>query len=277
PFSQTLFVRVESSDNGACFGIGPHLQLQVYPRPEFEVIQQDIFCLNGQPALIETFNPSGDFEYEWTDESGNIISDESSALISSGGLYTVTAYSAEGCASFPEIFNVIESGISTADEDDILVEDLSNNNSITVNTSDLGPGDYEFSLDSIEGPYQDEAVFSSVGAGDHTVYIRDKNGCGIQEIPVFVLGFPKFFTPNNDGYNDSWNIKGWNESISVDSRIRIFNRYGKLIKELSAGGEGWNGTFNGSAMHASDYWFVAELIQSDGSSRVIRGHFSLVR
>lgn len=279
PFSQILYVRVESDDNGECFGIGPHLKLTVHPHPEFDVDQSSIFCLDGQPIILETFNPQGIYTYQWTDQNGVIVSDQPSATITSGGTYTVIATSNQGCESYPKQFNVVESAIADISDEDITVIDFSNNNSISINNTNnnLGIGDYEFALDDISGPYQDEPIFDMVAAGVHILYIKDKNGCGIAEIEVFVLGFPKFFTPNNDGYHDTWNIKGWSNAFSQSSSILIYDRFGKLVKQLSPSSEGWSGTFNGSKLRSSDYWFVAKLVSLDGAFKVLRGHFSLIR
>ena len=70
--------------------------------------------------------------------------------------------------------------------------------------SNLDPGDYEFSLDNEFGPFQGDTTFSNVSAGIHTIFVRDKRGCGTTSVEVSVIGYPKFFTPNNDGYNDYW-------------------------------------------------------------------------
>ncbi|WP_299556244.1 T9SS type B sorting domain-containing protein [Seonamhaeicola sp.] len=277
PFSETLFVRVESDDNGECFGIGPHLQLTVYPRPEFEVDQDNIFCLNGNPITLRTFNPNGNYTYEWMNENGDVISNLSTAEVNSGGLYTVVATSVYNCESFPVSFNVVESGVSDITIDDVTIVELSDNNSITIDISDIGIGDYEFALDNEFGPFQDAPFFDRIISGDHVLYVRDKNGCGTTPLPVFILGFPKFFTPNGDNYNDTWNIRGLGNEYTSSSTIHIFDRYGKLIKQLIPGVSGWNGTFNGQALPGSDYWFVANLVHTSGESKIYKGHFSLVR
>ncbi len=279
PFSQILYVRVESDDNGECFGIGPHLALNVYPLPEFEVEQSEIFCFDGEPITLMTFNPSGDFDYAWMDEMGTVIGNLPTITVDTGGTYTVVATSVLGCESNPESFTVVESAIAQISINDVTIEDLSDNNTITINNSNnnLGIGDYEFSLDDISGPYRDEPFFEGVIAGVHNIYVRDKNGCGIAQLEVFVMGFPKFFTPNNDGYNDSWNINGLHNEFTQNSTIFIFDRYGKLIKEINARDSGWNGLFNGQMLESSDYWFVAQLVDENGITRTLRGHFSLVR
>ena len=279
PFSQVLYVRVESDDNGDCFGIGPHLKLTVHPLPEFEVDQTAIYCLDGQPITLKTFNPNGVYTYEWFDGIGNVVSNLPIAIINVGGNYTVVATSVFGCESFPIGFEVVESAIADIGTDDVTIVDLMDNNTISINNTNnnLGIGDYEFALDNSSGPYQDEPSFNNVTAGVHTIYVQDKNGCGIAVLEVFVLGFPKFFTPNNDGFNDTWNIKGFSNEFTQNSTIFIYDRYGKLIKQINPSNQGWDGLFNGFMLSNSDYWFVAELIDQTGVTRTLRGHFSLIR
>jgi gliding motility-associated-like protein len=62
---------------------------------------------------------------------------------------------------------------------------------------------------------------------------------------------PKFFTPNGDGFNDNWKIKFSDNEIGL---IQLFDRYGKLIKELKHNIRGER--FNGHELPATDYWFV---------------------
>ena len=98
--------------------------------------------------------------------------------------------------------------------------------------ANLGIGDYEFAIDDPNGPYQNDPFFENVRPGIHTIYIRDRNDCGIAQIDVSVIGYKKFFTPNGDGIHDSWRILGIREDFQPNSRVYIFDRYGKLLKEL---------------------------------------------
>lgn len=279
PFSQIVYVRVESNDNGECFGIGPNLRLTVHPRPEFEVDNSEIYCLDNNPITLATFNPQGNYSYEWKDSSGQIVSNLPYAEVISGGDYTVVATSFFNCESFPVSFSVVESAIANIDFDDITIIELSDNNSISINNdgNNLGIGDYEFALDAIDGPYKDSPFFDRVGAGTHTIYVRDKNLCGIVDLEVFILGFPKYFTPNNDGQNDTWQVKGLGTDFSTASVVNVFDRYGKLIKQLNGKNGAWDGTFNGEPLADSDYWFIAHLVEVTGNIRTYRGHFTLKR
>jgi gliding motility-associated-like protein len=142
----------------------------------------------------------------------------------------------------------------------------------TIEAIATGIGDYEYSLD--EGPWQDSGVFSDVSPGLRLITARDKNGCGIETIEVSVIDYPLYFTPNGDGNNDTWNIA----DIGSDAKIYIFDRYGKLLKQLSPTGQGWNGTYNGNMLPTSDYWFTVEYIEpSTNASKVFRAHFTLKR
>ncbi len=276
PFSQILYVRVESEDNGDCFGIGPHLVLNVNPRPDFEVIPEAMVCLNLSPITLITFNATDIFTYKWTDESGKIISTESIATVSTGGLYTVIATSSFNCESFPKTVFVDESVIATITEDDVTTVDDSENNTITIDNSNnnLGIGDYEFALN--KAMYQNEPFFDYVEPGIHTIFVRDKNNCGIAQLDVAIIGYPKFFTPNNDSVNDTWQVQGISENFYATSLIYIFNQFGKIIAHVDPVGEGWNGFYNGTLQPNSDYWFSVQLIDKNGNVREKQGHFSLI-
>lgn len=129
-----------------------------------------------------------------------------------------------------------------------------------------------YALDDENGYYQKENSFKNVLAGIHTVYIKDKNGCVTVPKEVAVFGIPNFFTPNQDSYNDYWNIEGIDAS-NAKTTIQIFDRYGKFLKQISPMSQGWDGTYLGTQMPADDYWYVIKL----EDNRIFKGHFALKR
>ena len=140
----------------------------------------------------------------------------------------------------------------------------------------LGDGNYEYAING--GEFQDDPIFRDVPPGINTVVINDKNGCGTTEpIEFLVVGYPKFFTPNNDGVHDNWMVFGVEEL--VNPMVYIFDRFGKLLKQIDVN-VGWDGTFNGRNMPSSDYWFRLEYERDNEGVMVaksVRRHFSLVR
>jgi len=266
PYSHTIYVRVE--DDNACFGIN-QVQLTVFELPNIEIEDEIFYCLNIFPQTITLDaglinNLPSNFTYLWsTNETTQEIQ------INQTGTYSVTVTNANGCSKNRTIF-VLPSNIATIESIEVI--DATQNNTITITVS--GEGTYAFALDDINGPYQDSNVFENVAPGLHTVYVIDtKNDCGIAEEIVSVIGFPKFFTPNNDSYNDTWQVYGLSNQFQPNSTIYIYDRYGKLLKQLDPTSRGWDGTFNGLRLPSSDYWFHVTL--QDG--RIFKSHFALKR
>ena len=278
--TQTVIVTITNKLNESCPAVG-EIDFVVNPLPEFTVDDDTVVCLNLPAIPIGVTSSEAEYTYSWVHEdlNGNsspFPSTEDTIFVGVGGTYYVTATTTDGtnCSRTLSI-NVEESIIATITLDDITVMDLTNdnNNTITIDPTNLGIGDYEYAIDDPSGPYQDEPFFEQVRPGIHTIYVRDKNNCGIAQIDVSVIGYKKFFTPNNDGIHDTWRILGIREDFQPNSKVYIFDRYGKLLKELDPVGEGWDGTFIGRPMPQSDYWFRVFL--EDG--REFKGHFSLIR
>lgn len=131
-------------------------------------------------------------------------------------------------------------------------------------------GNYEYSLTGLD--YQDIPVFYNLTAGEHKIYVRDKDNCSISIDNAFLLMYPKYFTPNGDGINDYWNIIASYGEPNLE--IIIYDRYGKIVKIIKGGNDiGWDGKSNNVPLPASDYWFVA--LRASGEK--MKGHFSLKR
>ncbi|AEH00086.1 T9SS type B sorting domain-containing protein [Lacinutrix sp. 5H-3-7-4] len=272
PYSQTIYVRVEN--NNACYGIN-EVYLKINPLPELETENERVlYCLNTFPETL-TLNSSladefsGNYSFNWsTGETTESIQ------VNTVGTFTVTVTNiASGCSKTK---NIIVEPSNTATIEDVLVIDGSlNNNQITILFS--GEGEYEFALTNQDGEstlFQESNIFNNISPGIYTVTIRDtKNNCGSVTELVSVIGFPLYFTPNNDTINDTWQVYGVSSQFQRNSLIHIFDRYGKLLTTLDPAGKGWDGTYNGKIMPASDYWFHVTL--EDG--RIYKNHFTLKR
>ena len=286
PGMQEIWVRADSALGNDCLGNGHHVTLHVNPLPQFDVDPTRIVCLNLPAITLETYNALDTYSYVWADQSNTVVSNNPTAQVTAGGVYTVVASftypDGTVCQSEPRSTAVSESSIADIRLEDITVVDDTDNNTITIDTTNenLGIGDYEYALDNSMGGvgfYQDEPFFEMVAPGIRTVFVQDKNNCGVAEIEVAVVGFPKFFTPNNDGQNDTWQIQGVGDGFFTTSTIIIYDRYGKLVTQIDPTSTGWDGYYNGNPMPSTDYWFTAQLIDQDGNIRNRKGSFSLVR
>ena len=274
PNLQQIWVRVDNSLSNECFALGPYINLIVTKKPDIKLTDEAIICINKPfeivilTAGIQDGSLTSNYTYEWFKDSVALTITTSTLNVTSSGDYKVIVTSLEGCSQ-ERIITVKPSEIANLQT--ITIADLVDENSIIVNVS--GVGEYVYSIDA-PNSFQESNQFANVSSGTHTVYIKDSNGCGLLgPIEVTVMSFPKFFTPNGDGFNDTWNISGYNSDVNESVIIRIFDRFGKLIKQISPEGMGWNGTFDGNAMPADDYWFIYEF----ENGRTVKGHFSLKR
>ncbi|MFD2565727.1 T9SS type B sorting domain-containing protein, partial [Pseudotenacibaculum haliotis] len=279
---QEIFVRVDNNNTG-CFNTRVSFQLNINPLPEFEVTSPQYICLGDTGLLLEVENPTELYDYFWVDANGNTVLGET-ITATQAGTYSVTATKLDGtgCSRTRDIV-VIASSVATITEEDVIIDDGDSDNSILINNNNgnLGIGDYEFALldseNNIVYNYQDEPFFDNLPGGIYTILVRDKNGCGEAELEVAVIELPKFFTPNDDGVNDTWNVKGVNTDFFPKSRISVFDRFGKPIAQFSIDHPGWNGRYNGRVVISNDYWVRVELTDRNGKVRVETQNFALLR
>lgn len=281
---QTIYVRVDNDtpdvagmDSSICYAVA-ELTLRADLRPIFDLDDSYTLCLdtNGtevkDPPVLDTGLTAIDYTFEWALDGTALAGETGPSLaVAQSGTYMVTVTNVTtGC------LETDSAEVVTSSPPSITVEVASqafSENSVIVAVA-TGEGDYEYSLDG--GPWQESGTFGDVSYGEHTVTARDINGCGTASGSVTVLDYPHFFTPNGDGRNETWNIVGFAGQPSA--KIFIFDRFGKLLKQISPSGQGWNGTFNGERMPSSDYWFSVEYSEpSTGIQKQFRAHFTLKR
>lgn len=268
-------------------GCGPYLDpvtgALVDLAPEINFPDEVSFCENETPYFVSATDTAEGFRWYKIDSNGNetLISSDVQLDVSEAGLYRYEAYNTVSqsgntveCTK-SKVFTVVASEIATITSLDTRV--LNGNFEIVVQVT--GSGNYEFALNEIDGSYQDSNVFSGLPSGSYTVYVRDKNGCGIAEESIVqdltLEGFPRFFSPNGDGINDFWQFIPPNDTGEINvGAIQIFDRYGNFLKQIDPLALGWDGQFNGRPMPSSDYWFTAISLTTQNK---IKGHFSLKR
>ena len=216
------------------------------------VIDEYVEFCEGETVTLSANVP--DMFYLW-----NTGATTESITINSGGEYSVSVTNSDGCTSTKTI-DVVQ--IDAPIIDNIVSE----GSSIVINM--MNSGDFEYSLDG--NVYQSTPIFQNVSGDYYMIHVREFNGCGI--VTKLHLHFiaPKFMTPNDDGDNDTFTLKGI-ESFS-SSEVYIFDRYGKLLKSGKNGPFSWDGTFNNNKLPTGDYWYIVKI---DGHEMV--GHFTLKR
>jgi gliding motility-associated-like protein len=300
-YTHRVWIRVTNNATG-CFAL-TSFNAQVEKLAEPVIVTQNgvnTICVDFdtkvvvRPLLLEVTNAvPGNYTYEWF-ESGaptTVLGTSSTLWVDTAEptgatrSYTVVMTSTSGlvtpgCSKVSATFDVIQSGqaaVVGTDPAYVVSNYFEGNQTITVQNID-GYGTYQYSLDN--GPRQDSPVFENVAFGEHFVTIWDTEGglessCDQLVISgIQTIDYPRYFTPNGDGIQDTWNIFGLSDQ--VNAKIYIFDRFGKLIKQISPQGDGWDGTYNGNPLPSSDYWFSVEYLETT-TTKEFKEHFTLKR
>ena len=186
--------------------------------------------------------------------------------------YVFTPNPGQSCTPIDKMINVTVNSSNTIANMDWDVTDAFAKNQIVTVTNPVGVN-YSYLMDS--GPFQSSPIFENVSSGLHSITITDNNGCSeFTNNNILVINYPKFFTPNGDSFNDRWNI--FDLSDQLNSRIYIFDRFGKLLKDISPLESGWDGSYIGQPMPADDYWFTVKYAEQN-TIKEFKAHFSLKR
>ncbi|RXR24009.1 Ig-like domain-containing protein [Flavobacterium stagni] len=250
--NQTTTFYVEADNNG-CISTRIPVTVTLLPTPNLGPDETINVCAN-RSASLAVFYPNA--TYSWSNGSTT-----PSISVTQAGVYQVTVTSAANCADtktftvnhypLPELNSLLINGL------DMTVFMVEN-------------GDFEYSIDGVT--FQTSPIFHLDEGGFFTLTIREIHGCGLLEIPFQANVFPAYFTPNQDGINDSWSGKGL--LISASETLTIYDRYGKIVFEINPRNPSWNGQINGQLAPADDYWFVYEN-KTNGLRQ--KGHFALKR
>lgn len=152
--------------------------------------------------------------------------------------------------------------------------------SISYNQRDVvvsgGSTPYTYWIDENVAAASPNSLFNKVSYGEHMAYVIDDAGCSAAA-PFFVkapgISIPIILSPNGDGVNDFFNTEIIREAYPT-AVVKIFDRYGKLLVTYNGADEGWDGTYNGSPMMSTDYWYEIEVKELN---KTFTGHFTLMR
>ena len=111
--------------------------------------------------------------------------------------------------------------------------------------------------------WQDSSSNQTLSVNTHGIYwvvVKNNTGCiGSDTVIVNInsdstdIIIPNVFTPNNDGFNDNFEIK---YKIVSEAEIKIFNRWGNLVFESNNLSDFWDGTFNNEICHDGVYFWL---------------------
>lgn len=267
--SETIYVRTTSLANPECYDASQSFALNAIETPVLSFDEQVVVCEAVGSLEIGETQANANYTYQW-----NTGEQTPSIMVSEAGEYTLTVTN-QSNGMVCEASRTVSVEISTMPMiSSIDIKDMSANNIVTVITE--SNGEYEFSIDG--GNFQTSNVFEGVPPGVHTVSMRDPYGCGVVEEDIVVVGYLAIFSPNGDVLNETWQIEGL--STLNSAIVTIYDRYGKLIKQMTEFDSGWDGSFQGKPLPSTDYWFKLSYVDDDGNrtyAKYLQSHFSLRR
>jgi len=277
PFTESVWIKVSNNTIPIpCFDI-VELKLIVNPLPNIQLDPEYFICedyvtgtlLNS--ATLNTGLTASNYIFNWTLDGNPFGGNTASITTSQIGDYVVKVTDTN-----TNCINTVPAKVSKyAPYLEITFSDAFENPSfISVNVLGAGSGNYEYQID--DSLFQDSNRFDNISPGEHIISVRDKNGhCNPAPISAVLINYPKYFTPNGDGFHETWNITHLIPT-NPNAPIFIFDRYGKLIKKISPSTSGWNGMYNGQPLPSTDYWFTVDYSEK-GISKTFKSHFSLKR
>ena len=296
---QQIYARIENKEQNTCYST-TSFKL-IVSRPE---IIEAPFNLNGfmESEITVCVLPDGSlftpltlgensnntYNYKWSSDKDINAASNTNSIYSITNITSPTEYHLQitpkantPCEIYSFKTTVIP--ISTPGEVSFLIAEptFSENFTITVNTPTnvIGKNGFLYQLNN-ETP-QTSNIFNNVPAGDYTVSVISKSStkdCGVSySEPFKLISFPRFFTPNGDGKNDTWNINQLNDEFFI---INIFDRFGKLLSSINTQSSGWDGIFANKPLPSNDYWFQIEYKDpniKDNKMIYYNNHFTLIR
>lgn len=114
----------------------------------------------------------------------------------------------------------------------------------------------------------------------YCVTVTDTNGCVNTDCINITMNIsgevwsPTIFSPNGDGLNDIFYIRG---PIQEDLfLLRIYNRWGEKVHETSDPKTGWDGTQNGKPLNTGVVAYIASGISWEGNEFELKGNLTML-
>lgn len=262
------------------------ISIKVIQPFKLTTIANDTLCIGESASLWAR----GAESYVWSPAAtlNTSNSDNVTAKPDTSTVYTVVGFDRSGCftdtAFIPvvvykkPVFNIVPDNLTLAVGNQVM---LTTTNSPDVNGWRwLPPKDlscYNCAQPTVTG--RTNITYKAIAS--------NPAGCTAEDnvtIQVFCnngnVYIPNTFSPNNDGVNDVFYIRG--KGIAGIKSLRIFNRWGavvfsKLNLSINEPGAGWDGRYNGQPLTPDVFVYEAEIICDNNQIFPVKGNVTLIK
>ena len=279
--TSTTYNVVVKDGNGCT--VSSSIVLQSLNAPSFQsVVEQDLTCAENQDGSIRVSANSNSTIQEYSLSPGGYINTNGNFTSLAAGTYIITVTDADGCTS------TSQSVINAPDKLVINQVDYINDSCGSYAEGRLifhvsgGTGSYTYQINP-GAILQTTPIFTNLGIGDYRIQVTDANGCSTnsqvritEKICCENVFMPNAFSPNNDGRNDEFAIRGTNGIELKD--FLIFNRWGECVFKSRYLFDSWNGHYKGDDAEMGTYYYLVRYYcQSTGRLYTLKGDVILIR
>ncbi len=230
----------------------------------------DAICAGSATGSASCIISGGTLPYNYLWSGGQQTADITDLL---AGIYYVTVSDSNSCVITDSVvINQVDSisvaytmsPVSCIDQHD---------GKISINVSG-GNGDYSYLWSNGATMPDIEELY----AGTYELTVTDFMGCtGYQSVTVTkinidCINIPTCFTPNGDGFNDTWHIK--DAELYPEFFLEVYNRWGQVLYSLNGTYDQWDGNYKGKPLPSETYYFFVRITPE---SPVIQGNVTIVR
>jgi gliding motility-associated-like protein len=267
---------IVSDANGCTYELS--LTIESETNIDVTVYTTDVSCFgrNNGTAVVSVKDGNPPYSIEW---SHGPTTAEVSGL--AAGIYAVTVTDDYGCSITVEVM--------IYEPEQLVVELTSPDLGNGYNVAPYGSSNGSVFADVFGGTEPYEFVWSNgqstqnifnLTAGEYTVLITDENGCvasaSITLSQPMDLDMPQGISPNGDGLNDYFVVRGIDAFVS--NEITIYNRWGNIVYQMNNYANEWDGRNNkGEELPDATYFVVLHVKDAAGLTTTLTGYVDLRR
>jgi gliding motility-associated-like protein len=245
-------------------------------------VLSDTFC-TGKPVRFNGSASQPDITWLWNFGNGTLTAPPPvQRTYNSAGSFGISlaVVSTGGCGSAPATSTIIIHPLPQVNAGTDKIINLGN--SVIMNAVVANVADHSYLWTPPAGLSDPQTLNPMASPGKTTTYLLTatdiQSFCSSSDnvtINVITkLEIPNAFSPNKDGINDKWTIKGMD--LYPDAIITIYSRYGqKIFESYRYYEKPWDGTNNGKDLPAGVYYYLIK--PSKASSELLSGSVTVLR
>ncbi|HWZ03496.1 MAG TPA: gliding motility-associated C-terminal domain-containing protein, partial [Mucilaginibacter sp.] len=222
------------------------------------------------------------YSYSWLNSNQQLAGTSLNLIKASQGVYILQVKDATSCGLATQQYSITNESVAINEPAAADVQICSPGEALVMVKNPLAGYKYRLYASATDNKFLDEetsGLFKLNVNNSENVYITQLNGdCESTpyEVKITVgltsVNIPNTITPNNDGINDLWQIKGLENYPNV--LIRIFTRNGQKVFESTGYTHLFDGKFKGSLLPSGVYYYIIDL--QSGCS-LLSGSLTLIR